>query len=171
MYTESVRLRYKAGGKKALADFEKAIRDATRSAVIKDVETDANGPRDLARRFRFGSPPDPVRAPRLVVDDQQLLENGAWEIKGTVRLPKGRTGVTRGAPRLTFAGESGKRSTIKWDAVIAVKDCEIEDDRVLVIQPEVRSARFRATTNPSSNPVPATDAAVIVSFNIIEVNA
>src|SRR5262249_8967938 len=158
------------GAKKALSDFERSIRQGVRSVVIHEVENDADGPRDLARRFRFGTPVAPARAPKLVLEESVLRDDGAWEITGVVRVPGSRTRDLKGSPRLVFAGESGKRTTVKWAEVDAIRDCRVEPDAptVLVIPPDARSARFRAVTDPTSNPVAADEAAVSVSFNVQE---
>lgn len=169
--TETLRLTYKQGAGRRLREFEDGIRTAVHDAVVREVELDADGPRDLSRRFRFGSPRSPDRAPRLIVDERSLLDDGAWEITCTIRVRGDRYRGLRGSPRLVFAGESGKRSTAKWRSITPIRDCEVDDNTVLTIPRGNRSARFRAVSEPDSHPVPSRDGAVTVNFHVEDLSA
>jgi RNA polymerase primary sigma factor len=165
--TETLRQLYKTGAGRKLTDFEKAIRRAVHDAVVREVELDSDGPRDLSRRFRFGTPPTPERAPRLVVDERTLLSDGAWEVSGTLRVRGDHGRALHGTPRLVFAGESGKRSTAKWRELTAISNCTVDSESLSITVPAgKRSARFRAVSDPDSHPVASSDAAVAVTFHV-----
>lgn len=162
---ETVRQRYKRGGKGNLVAFERAIRDAVRAVVVREPEPDGDGPRDLSRRFRLGNPESPERAPRVTVTSAEL-SGGAWAISGRVRVPKGRDAALTCRPRLIFTGETGKRATARWERLEPVRDCELNDDGALVIPRNKRTALFRAVSDPDSHPVPAAEAAVMVDLRV-----
>ena len=96
-----------------------------------------------------------------------VLGDGAWEIRGTIRV-KGDPGrPLHGSARLAFAGETGKRSTVKWRDVSAISNCEIDPDTFSITIPAgKRSARFCAVSDPDSHPVASADAAVTMTFHV-----
>lgn len=166
--TETLRQLYKTGAGRRLADFERDIRKAVHAAVVREVDLGSDGPRDLSRRFRFGTPPGPPeRAPRLIVDERMVLGDGAWEIRGTIRV-KGDPGrALHGSARLAFAGETGKRSSVKWRDVSAISNCVIDPDTFRITVPAgKRSARFLAVSDPDSHPVASADAAVTMTLHV-----
>jgi RNA polymerase primary sigma factor len=165
--TETVRQLYRSGAGRRLVEFEQAIRNAVHDAVVREVDLGVDGPRDLSRRFRFGSPPAPERAPRLVVDEAVLLPDGAWEIRCTIRVKGDPARALHGSPKLIFPGESGKRSTAAWREMTAISNCEVDSDSgSITVPPGKRSARFRAVSDPDSHPVESADAAVTVAFYV-----
>ena len=168
--TETVRHVYKSGAGRRLRDFEAAIRKAVHVAVIREPDLPPGGPRDLSRRFRFGEPPaPPERAPRLIIDEKSLRADGAWEITGTIRVRTDKARTLRGTPKLVFAGETGKRSVVKWTEITPLRDCAVDETtKALTIPAGKRSARFRGVTDPASHPIRSDDGAVAVLFTVEE---
>ncbi len=168
--TESLRQLYRAGAGARIKDFERAVKEAVRDIVVHEVDPPSDGPRDLSRRFKFGEPPTrPDKAPRLLIDEQTLLANGAWQIRGTLRVKADPNKALRGIPRLVFAGETGKRSKVDWKKITPISNCEVDDESQVVTVPAgKRSARFTAVTDPASHPVDSGDVAVAVIFNVQE---
>jgi RNA polymerase primary sigma factor len=168
--TESLRQLYRTGAGARLADFDRAVKQAVRDIVVHEVDPPSDGPRDLSRRFKFGEPPvAPERAPRLLIDEQAILADGAWQIRGTLRVKSDPTKPLHGTPRLVFAGETGKRSKVSWRDIIPISNCEVDaETMVLTVPAGKRSARFTAITDPSSHPVDSEDVAVRVTFHVQE---
>jgi transcriptional regulator with XRE-family HTH domain len=166
MYTPRLRRQYAQGSKKALHDFENSIRLAVRRVLDVEIDQAADGPRDLSRRFKFGDPPTPERAPRIVVSTSSVNDEGAWEIEAAVRLRGDLRRHVVGRPELRFLGESGGSSRVKWSALTAVGDgLRVSDDgTALVIAPQKRTVRFRGVTEPNSHPAPADESTATLVF-------
>jgi len=155
-YTPRLRRQYAPGAKKALSDFELAIRREVRRVLQVEAEQAADGPRDLSQRFRFGEPTQPERAPRIVVRSGSVDDEGAWHVEAAVRLPGDLRHRVAGRPHLVFLGESGGRSRVRWRELVPIgAGITVGDDGVLVISPQTRTARFRGVTDPSTHPAPA----------------
>ncbi len=164
-YTESLRLDYQRGASVALKRFENSIHAAIRGVLVHERETDDHGPDDLARRFRFGVPEPGDRAPRLRLDSRSI-DDGSWQITGTVRL-RDQSKRIKGRPVIALTGETGRRTALKWRELEAVRDCRVEDG-LLVIDAGTRSARFRAVSDSDSTSISPREAAVGVAFHVVE---
>ena len=150
----------------ARASFEAAIHQAVRDVLLPSVEDRPDGPRDLAELFRITDPPPPPpRAPRLMVEGSEVVD-GAWQIEATIR----RKDVDReliGRPQLVFNGETGRGSPVRWAKVTPLKNCTLDAAGHLVISAGVRTARFKAVTDPTSHPISAKHSSVSVDFRPI----
>jgi transcriptional regulator with XRE-family HTH domain len=163
--TQRLRWQYAPGWKTTLVRFQNDIRREIRRILAVDVDVEADGPQDLARRFRFGDAAGakPERAPRIVVQSHSIREDGAWELEGVVRLRGDLSRTVVGRAQLVFLGESGSRSRVRWSTLEAVKNCSVEDG-ALVIAPHTRSATFKCASDPTSHPAPSRDAVVTILF-------
>ncbi len=161
--TEKLNQEYGRGGGVALRQFEAAIHQAVRDVLLPSVEDRPDGPRDLAELFRITDPPPPPpRAPRLMVEGSEVVD-GAWQIEATIR----RKDVDReliGRPQLVFNGETGRGSPVRWAKVTPLKYCTLDAAGHLVISAGVRTARFKAVTDPTSHPISAKHSSVSVDF-------
>lgn len=171
-YTPRLRSQYALGAKKALTDFEQAIRLAVRRILQFDTENTPDGPPDLSQRFKFGEPAAPERAPRVVVRSQNVDDDGAWHIEAAVRLPGDLRSTVTGRPQLVFLGESGGRSKVRWQQLEPVgPGIVVNDTGVLIISPQTRTARFRGVTDPQTHPAPAQQSTATLVFQPIREGA
>lgn len=167
--TETLQREYARGSGAAVQRLMGSVRKAVREALAPAVDTPADGPRDLAALFKFGEPPKPERAPRLIVDSAHVTDQGAWSVEATIRVPNPDKRVV-GRPVVLFEGETGAGARVAWAGLHAVKDCIVTDGTVVVASGK-RTARFRGETDPSSHPVPAAGASISVDFRAVREEA
>ncbi|MEV0290992.1 hypothetical protein AB0H36_43265 [Kribbella sp. NPDC050820] len=171
-YTQRLRRQYAPGAKKALSDFELAIRREVRRLLQIESEQAPDGPRDLSQRFKFGDPVPPERAPRIVVRSKSVDDEGAWHVEAAVRLRGDLRHRLIGRPQLVFLGESGGRSRVRWRELEPVGSGIAKgDDGVLVISPQTRTAMFRGVTDPDTHPAPADQTTATLLFQPIREEA
>ena len=72
-----------------------------------------------------------------------------------------------GRPVLVFNGETGGGIRAAWETLEPLKNCELEDDRLLLAAGK-RQAVFRGVTDASTHPVAAREASVSVDFRAAE---
>lgn len=87
---------------------------------------------------------------------------GAWTLDVTLTVPQ-RDNRWQLLPVVKFDVRSGGRPSLEWAELSAKENCEIVDGRLLV-DPDVRSARFGGVTAVGSHPVAAAMAGVIVDI-------
>jgi RNA polymerase primary sigma factor len=166
-YTPRLRRQYAPGAKKALSDFETAIRQTVRDVLKIEPDHAPDGPRDLSQRFRFGEPTTPERAPRVVVSSQSVNDDGAWCVEAAIRLRGDLRRRVIGRPRLIFLGESS-RSRVRWRKLEPIgAGATVAEDDTLAIAPNTRTARFRGITDPDSHPAPANQTTAALLFQPI----
>jgi RNA polymerase primary sigma factor len=171
-YTPRLRRQYAPGAKKALADFESAIRREVRRVLHVESEQAPDGPRDLSQRFKFGDPTPPERAPRIVVRSKSVDDEGAWHVEAAVRLRGDLRHRVIGRPQLVFLGESGGRARVQWLELEPVgSGIAVGEGNVLVISPQTRTAKFRGVTDPDSHPAPADQTTATLLFQPIREEA
>jgi transcriptional regulator with XRE-family HTH domain len=171
-YTPRLRRQYEPGARKALSDFELAIRREVRRVLQFESEQAPDGPRDLSQRFKFGDPSPPERAPRIVVRTQSIDDDGAWRVEAAVRLRGDLRHGLVGRPQLVFLGESGGRSRVRWRELEPVgTGIAVGNDGLLVISPQTRTAKFRGVTDPDTHPAPASQATATLLFQPIREEA
>jgi RNA polymerase primary sigma factor len=166
-WTTTPRLKrlYSPGYTKGLREFEASIRGAVRELLSIESNLPPDGPNDLSRRFRFGEPPTPERAPRIVVQSQSVADDGSWHIEGAVRLRGDLSRGTAGRPEVVFMGESGGRARVKWSSLEALGEgMSVRDGNTVVIPPNMRTGKFRGVTDPDSHPTPARETVATVRF-------
>jgi RNA polymerase primary sigma factor len=171
-YTPRLRRQYVPGAKKALSDFELAIRREVRRVLQVEAEQAPDGPRDLSSRFRFGEPSAPERAPRVVVRSKSVDDDGAWHVEAAVRLRGDLRKGVLGRPLLVFLGESGGRARVRWRELEGIgPGITVREDGSVLIAPQTRTARFRGVTDPDSHPAPAQQATASLLFQPIREEA
>jgi transcriptional regulator with XRE-family HTH domain len=166
-WTTTPRLKrlYSPGYTKGLREFEASIRRVVRDLLSIESNLPPDGPSDLSRRFRFGEPPNPERAPRVVVQEKSIAEDGSWHIDAAVRLRGDLSRGAAGRPEVIFLGESGSSARVKWRSLEALSDgMSVRDGNTVVIPPNVRTGKFRGVTDPESHPTPASQTAATIRF-------
>ncbi|MEE4424494.1 sigma-70 family RNA polymerase sigma factor [Streptomyces bugieae] len=165
--TEELTTAYKRGSLRRLADFRAATDIALRSLVGRRSEPRNGGPEVLRELIRLDQPVaaaarssdghPTIRSLRGTVD-----EGGAWTVTAVLRVPR-RDDSWLLNPVAKFEVRSGGRPTLAWAQLTAVENCRVEGGR-LRIDAGVRSASFTGVTEPSSHPVAASMAAVVVDL-------
>ena len=163
--TEKLQREYARGGLAALTRFQSSVRNEVKNVLTPTTDNPPDGPRDLASLFKLSEQPRPDRAPRFIVDSAALNEDGAWVIEGTIRVPAPGPRIV-GRPFVSFQGETGSGTKVKWKELISIKDCIVEAD-TLVVASGKRTARFRGTTDATTYPVPVSGAAIRVDFRAV----
>ncbi|NEA20788.1 helix-turn-helix domain-containing protein [Streptomyces halstedii] len=87
---------------------------------------------------------------------------GAWTLDVTLDVPQREVGWQL-LPVVKFDVRSGGRPSLEWAELFAKENCRVVEGR-LIIDPDVRSARFGGVTAVGSHPVAATMAGVMVDF-------
>jgi RNA polymerase primary sigma factor len=171
-YTPRLRRQYAPGAKKALSDFELAIRREVRHVLRIESEQAPDGPRDLSQRFKFGDPTPPERAPHIVVRSKSVDDDGAWHVEAALRLRGDLRHRVAGRPQLVFLGESGGRSRVRWRELEPVgPGIAVGEQGVLVISPQTRTAKFRGVTDPGTHPAPANQTTATLLFQPVREEA
>jgi transcriptional regulator with XRE-family HTH domain len=166
-WTTTPRLKrlYSPGYTKGLREFEASIRHTVRELLSVESNLPPDGPGDLSRRFRFGEPPTPERAPRIVMQAQSVADDGSWHIEGAVRFRGDLSRGAAGRPEVVFLGESGGRARVKWRSLEALGDgMSVRDGDTVVVSPNVRTGKFRGVTDPESHPAPARETVASLQF-------
>ncbi|MFJ8017189.1 helix-turn-helix transcriptional regulator [Streptomyces sp. NPDC096339] len=163
--TEELTAAY-ANAPRRLTDFNTAMDAALRGVVgRRGTGRDSTGPELLRNLLRFDAPTaSSGRRGRVRPAVDRVVgkvdANGAWTLDVTVTVPQ-RDDVWQLLPVVKFDVRSGGRPSLQWAELSAKENCEIVDGRVLV-DPDVRSARFEGITAIGSHPVAAAMAGVIV---------
>ncbi|MEU8641402.1 helix-turn-helix transcriptional regulator [Streptomyces sp. NPDC048674] len=163
--TEELTAAY-ANAPRRLTEFNTAMDSALRSVIgRRKIGQDSTGPEVLQKLLRFDlpTPPSGRRARGYPVVDRvvgKVDEGGAWILDVTVIVPR-RDSRWQLLPVAKFAVRSGGRPSLEWAELSARENCAIVDGGILV-DPDVRSARFEGVTAVGSHPVAAAMAGVIV---------
>ncbi len=162
---------YAPGAKAKLEKFQKAVLDAVREAINRPSTGRSDGPADLKALLRIGAPPVVADSrPRVRTASGRPNEHGAWPIEATITLPVPRRKKLREwrlSPVLKFATESGAAIPVKWASLEAVQNCTVEG-RQLIAPVGTRTIKFRGVTDPSTHPVGASRAKVLVDVRVQE---
>lgn len=167
--TPEITTSYVRGGKAAIDAFDEEVKKAIREIIRQPSRDLSDGPESLKELIRIVAPPAVGKRPQVKgIGDHRITEDGAWEIvDATVTLPPRADG--HGwiiSPVLRFGTESGTPITVKWANVTPVTRCTLDDRGRLVTPPSTRTALFSAITDPSSHPVGASRAAVVVDVRV-----
>ncbi|MFE4250105.1 helix-turn-helix domain-containing protein [Streptomyces sp. NPDC056910] len=163
--TEELTAAY-ANAPRRLTDFNTAMDSALRGVIgRRNVGQDPTGPEVLRKLLRLDVPTAPSgrRGQGYPVVDRVVGKvdgDGAWTLDVTVTVPQ-RGGRWQLLPVVKFDVRSGGRPALEWAELSARENCAIVDGRILV-EPDVRSARFEGVTAVGSHPVAAAMAGVIV---------
>ncbi|WP_069172945.1 helix-turn-helix domain-containing protein [Streptomyces griseus] len=161
--TEELTAAY-ANAPRRLTEFNSAMDTALRRVIGRRVPGgDSTGPEVLRKLLRLDAPAGVgTRRGHPAVDRVvgKVDESGAWTLDVTLTVPQ-RDGGWQLLPVVKFDVRSGGRPSLDWAELSAKENCEVVGGR-LVIEPDVRSARFGGVTAVGSHPVAAAMAGVIV---------
>ena len=156
--TPEIKACYARGGMRAISIFDSEIKRVVREIIRQPSHNLSDGPDALKELIRISPPTTEGRRPRVKgVRGYDINEQGAWVItEAKVTLPTRPNG--RGwtiSPVLRFGTESGASISVKWDSLVPVSPCDIDDRGRLVTPPAARTAVFSAISAPESHPVGA----------------
>jgi len=167
--TPEITTSYARGGKTAIDTFDAEVKKAIREIIRQPSRDLSDGPDSLKELIRIVPPPPAGKRPQVKsVAGHRITDGGAWEITdATVTLPPrpGGKGWTL-SPVLRFGTESGAPIPVKWEHLTPVTRCSLDERGRLVTPPTARTAVFSATSDPSSHPVGAHRAAVVVDVRV-----
>ncbi|MER5552879.1 helix-turn-helix transcriptional regulator [Streptomyces sp. NPDC002793] len=165
--TEELTAAY-ANAPRRLTEFNTAMDGALRSVIgRRTVGADSTGPEILRKLLRIDAP---AAASGRRSTGHPLVDRvvgkvdgeGAWTLDVTLTVPQ-RDSRWQMLPVVKFDVRSGGRPSLEWADLSAKENCQVVDGRVL-IDPDVRSARFEGVTAVRSHPVAAAMAGVIVDI-------
>ncbi|MFD5915309.1 helix-turn-helix transcriptional regulator [Kitasatospora sp. NPDC058201] len=148
-----------------LTEFNAAMDAALRELVGRRLDRqESAGPEVLRNLLRLDLSPSVARR----VDGHPVVDrvrgrvdaSGAWTLDVLLKIPP-REDPWQLTPVVKFDVRSGGRPSLRWAELSAVENCRIVDGRILV-DSEIRSARFSGVTAVGSHPVPAAMAGVLV---------
>jgi transcriptional regulator with XRE-family HTH domain len=162
--TEELTAAY-ANAPRRLTEFNAAMDMALRGVIgRRTVGQDAAGPEVLRKLLRLDTPATASgrRRGHPLVDRVvgKVDGTGAWTLDVTLTVPQ-RDGRWQLLPVVKFDVRSGGRPSLEWAELSAKENCQVVDGRLL-IDPDVRSARFSGVTAVGSHPVAAAMAGLIV---------
>jgi transcriptional regulator with XRE-family HTH domain len=165
--TPEITSSYVRGGKAAIEALDSEVKRVIREIIRQPSHDLSDGPDALKELIRIAPPPPAGKRPQIKsVAAYGVTDEGAWEINdATVTLPPRSDG--RGwtiIPVLRFGTESGSSIAVQWEEISAGLRCELDPRGRLVTPSDARTATFSARTDPTSHPVGATRAAIVVDI-------
>ncbi|MEU8434191.1 helix-turn-helix transcriptional regulator [Streptomyces sp. NPDC029216] len=162
--TEELTSLYERGAVARLKEFRGDVDKAVRALVGRRETKTGGGPAALRELLRWDAPTGTQRRVQSfpVVRDvrARVGESGAWHVTVEIRLPVAED-PWRLTPVAKFDVRSGGRPVVSWAELEPDENCRVERGD-LVIEPGVRSAVFRATTDPATHPVRSAYARLVV---------
>ncbi|MGW3266569.1 helix-turn-helix domain-containing protein [Streptomyces sp. NPDC001056] len=163
--TEELTTTYQRGALSRLKEFRSTIDETVRSLLGNREVARSGGPavlRDLLKLDTgLGAASRRVQSfPTVRNIEARTDDRGAWHVTVHLKLPDAEDPWVL-APIAKFDVRSGGRPSVEWELLVGSESCRVENDTV-VIEPGVRTAAFRGVTNPSSHPVRAGYARLIV---------
>ncbi|WP_405768571.1 helix-turn-helix domain-containing protein [Streptomyces sp. NBC_00080] len=165
--TEELTAAY-ANAPRRLTEFNAAMDAALRGVMGRRTAGQESAGSEVLRRLLRLDAPAAVSGRRgqghPLVDRVvgKVDRDGAWTLDVTLTVPQ-RDDRWQLLPVVKFDVRSGGRPSLEWAELSAKENCEIVDGRLL-IDPDVRSARFGGVTAVGSHPVAAAMAGVIVDI-------
>lgn len=166
--TEELTLTYSPSAYRRITSLTRETNAAIKELVARPKKRAKAGGGRLAEKVTVGT--GKTRRPRLsaatlpVLEelDAQVLDSGAWQVIGEIRIPAG--GHTwRLAPVAKFDVRSGPRPTIAWAELAGVDNCEVVDG-TLRFADKARSATFRGITDPATHAVRSSLSGLVVEL-------
>lgn len=167
--TSEITASYARGGKAAIETFDTEVKKTIREVIRQPSRDLSDGPESLKELIRIVPPPPTGKRPRVKsVRHHAVDSDGAWCItEATVTLPA--RGDGQGwtiSPVLRFGTESGAAIPVRWESIEPLARCEVDDRNRLITPSTARTAVFSAITDPSSHPVGAHRAKVLVDVRV-----
>lgn len=162
--TPDLSAEYMRPTKKAIDDFLAEVRKAVGEIVRPSTEELDDGPNAIKELLTIGEEDQPPERPKIYRPDAVLNSDGSWQITAKVHV-KPRDHRWKMKPVLLFDVESGSRLSTRWQSLVAVKRCVIDDEGNLIMDAGAREAEFEAVTDPESHPVDSREACVVIDVH------
>ncbi|MFC9912715.1 helix-turn-helix transcriptional regulator [Streptomyces sp. NPDC127197] len=165
--TEELTLTYSPSAYRRIASLTRETNAAIKELVARPKKRPKAGGGRLAPKLTVGTGTKKRRLsaatlPVLEELDAQVLEGGAWQVIGEIRIPAG--GHTwRLAPVAKFDVRSGPRPSIAWAEIVGVDNCQVVDG-TLRFSDGARSATFRGVTDPMTHAVRTSLSGLVVEL-------
>ncbi|MDT9700796.1 helix-turn-helix transcriptional regulator [Streptomyces sp. P17] len=154
--TEELTLTYSPSAYRRINALTRETNAAIKALVVRPKKGPKPGGGRLARTLTVGSTKKRKRLstatmPVLEELDAQVLDGGAWQVIGEIRIPAGGA-EWRLVPVAKFDVRSGPRPTIAWAELAGVDNCQVVEG-TLRFSDGARSATFRGVTDPTTHAV------------------
>ncbi|MFJ6250420.1 MULTISPECIES: helix-turn-helix transcriptional regulator [unclassified Streptomyces] len=165
--TEELTLTYSPSAYRRINGLTRETNAAIKALVVRPKKGTKQGGGQLAPKLNPTSAKkkrrlSAVSMPVLEELDPQVLEGGAWQVIGEIRIPPGGH-EWRLVPAAKFDVRSGPRPTIGWAEVTGVENCQVVDG-VLHFSDGARSAKFRGVTDPTTHAVRTSLSGLVVEL-------
>ncbi|MFE7646845.1 helix-turn-helix domain-containing protein [Streptomyces phaeoluteigriseus] len=166
--TEELTLTYSPSAYRRIAAFTRETNAAVKELVARPKKRPKAGGGRLAPKLTVGAGNkkkqrrlSAATLPVLEELDAQVLDGGAWQVIGEVRIPAG--GHTwRLVPVAKFDVRSGPRPTVAWAELVGVDNCQVVGG--VLRFGEARTATFRGVTDPTTHAVRTTLSGLVVEL-------
>ncbi|MFJ2568322.1 helix-turn-helix domain-containing protein [Streptomyces sp. NBC_01788] len=165
--TEELTLSYSRSAYRRIASLTRETNAAIKVLVARPKRRSKAGGGRLAQKLAVGAGTKKRRLsaatlPVLEELDAQVLDGGAWQVIGEIRIPTG--GDTwQLVPVAKFDVRSGPRPTIAWAELVGVDNCQVVDG-ALRFSDRARSATFRGVTDPTTHAVRTSLSGLVVEL-------
>ncbi|WP_243762568.1 helix-turn-helix transcriptional regulator [Streptomyces sp. Tu 3180] len=165
--TEELTLTYSPSAYRRIASLTRDTNAAIKELVVRPKKKPKTGGGRLATKLTVGTGTKKRRLtaatlPVLEELDAQVLDGGAWQVIGEVRIPAGGH-AWRLVPVAKFDVRSGPRPTIAWAELVGVDNCQVVDG-TLRFTDGARSATFRGVTDPTTHAVRTSLSGLVVEL-------
>lgn len=165
--SEELTLTYSPSAYRRIAALTRDTNAAVKELVARPKKTPKVGGGRLATKLTVGAGAKRRRLtaatlPVLEELDAQVLDGGAWQVTGEIRIPAGGD-AWRLVPVAKFDVRSGPRPTIEWAELVGVDNCQVVDG-ALRFADTARSATFRGVTDPTTHAVRTSLSGLVVEL-------
>ncbi|MGW6556925.1 helix-turn-helix domain-containing protein [Streptomyces hydrogenans] len=164
--TEELTLTYSTSAYRRINGLTRETNAAIKTLVARPKKGARQGGGRLAPKLTIGSGKkrrlSAVSMPVLEELDAQVVEGGAWQVIGEIKIPPGGH-AWRLVPVAKFDVRSGPRPTIEWAEVTGIDNCQVVDG-TLRFADNARSATFRGVTDPATHAVRTSLSGLVVEL-------
>ncbi|MEV5336316.1 helix-turn-helix transcriptional regulator [Streptomyces werraensis] len=165
--TEELTLTYSPSAYRRIASLTRDTNAAIKELVVRPKQKPRAGGGRLATKLTVGTGTRKRRLtaatlPVLEELDAQVIDGGAWQVIGEIRIPAGGH-AWRLVPVAKFDVRSGPRPTVTWAELVGVDNCQVVDG-ALRFSDGARSATFRGVTDPTTHAVRTSLSGLVVEL-------
>ncbi|MEU6368430.1 helix-turn-helix transcriptional regulator [Streptomyces sp. NPDC046931] len=164
--TEELTLTYSPSAYRRITSLTRETNAAIKALVARPKKRPKAGGGRLAPKLTVGAGKKTRRLstatlPVLEELDAQVLDSGAWQVIGEIRIPAGGH-MWPLVPVAKFDVRSGPRPTIAWAELVGVDNCRVVDGTLRF--DEARAATFRGVTDPTTHAVRTSLSGLVVEL-------
>ncbi|MFF7183782.1 helix-turn-helix transcriptional regulator [Streptomyces sp. NPDC008222] len=169
--TEELTLTYSPSAYRRIASLTWEANSAIKELVARPKKRSKAGGGRLAPKLIIGAGkkkrrPSAATLPVLEELDALVLDSGAWQVIGEIRIPAGGH-AWRLVPVAKFDVRSGPRPTVEWADLDGVDNCQVVDG-TLRFSEQARTAKFRGVTDPTTHAVRTSLSGLVVELRARE---